>query len=84
MIGKNELPPSKYKPNYKPVAQPPKGGCSGLKCNHKLVHLETKKYETSCGFNSEWKRIDIYHCERCGELITKEEKTYNRDRPDWY
>lgn len=51
---------------------------------HKLVHIETKKYERSRGFNTEYTRIDIFHCENCGEIITKEMETCQRDRPLWY
>lgn len=56
-------------------------------CNeneHKLVHLETKKHEDPCGYHSNYKRIDIFYCDKCGEIITKEITKCQRDRPDWY
>lgn len=53
-------------------------------CEHKLIHLEKKKYQKSCGYNSDWTRIDIFYCEKCGEIITKEKTACQRDVPDWY
>lgn len=51
---------------------------------HKLIHLETKKYEDYRGFNSDYTRIDTFYCEKCGEIITKTKEGCGRDRPEWY
>jgi len=56
-------------------------------CNeneHKLVYLETKKFDKYYNYNHGFKRIDIFYCEKCGELITKEKESCQREKPDWY
>lgn len=53
-------------------------------CNHKLVHLDTKKKWASNGYNNKYSRIDNFYCENCGEIITKNKTDYCREEPDWY
>ena len=58
-------------------------------CNendHRLVHLDTKKYRESQGFNDKFTRIDRFYCEKCGEIITKRKEGYARyeNELDWY
>lgn len=52
--------------------------------NHKLVHLDTKKYSDYSGFYSTWTRIDRFYCEKCGELIIRKREEFDRESPDWY
>ena len=53
-------------------------------CQHKLVHLDTKKNWKSNGYNNKYVRIDNFYCEKCGEIITKNKTDYCREEPDWY
>lgn len=55
-------------------------------CEHKLVHLDTKKYRESQGYNDHFVRIDRFFCEKCGEIIIKRQDGYARyeNELDWY
>lgn len=51
---------------------------------HKLVHLDTKKYQESQGYYSKWTKIDRFFCEKCGEIFVKKTEECQREVPDWY
>ena len=56
-------------------------------CEHKLIYLETKKtcdFTSSAGYQKKYTRIDVFYCERCGEIITKKIEGCYKEEPDWY
>lgn len=57
-----------------------------MDCEHKLIHMDVKKYRTSEGFNDKFTRVDQFYCEKCGEIITKKKEGYARKSAelDWY
>lgn len=55
-----------------------------MECEHKLVHLDTKRQWKNNGYNNKYTRIDNFYCEKCGEIITKTKEDYCREEPDWY
>lgn len=55
-----------------------------MDCEHKLVHLDTKRKWNSNGYNNKYTRIDNFYCEKCGEIITKTKEDYCREEPNWY
>ena len=61
------------------------------KCEHKYIHLETKKAKAvrpSVGFSParDWKRVDIYFCEKCLEqkIVTQTASWMEELIPDWW
>ena len=71
---KNELP----SPDYKSPENPPK------RCEHKWVHLDTKKSSQYDSWQTKWTVIDRFYCEKCMEIVLKKQEEYLRDKPDWY
>jgi hypothetical protein len=55
-----------------------------MNCEHKFVHLETKKTRRSDSWYDHFKRIDTFFCEKCLEEKVKIKEIYSRDIPDWY
>ena len=53
-------------------------------CEHKLIHLDTKKSCEPSGYNIKYTRIDNFYCEKCGETVTKNKTDYCREEPEWY
>ena len=53
-------------------------------CEHKYVHLETKRSTTYSGYNTKFTRIDFFFCEKCLEKNEKRQVEYSRDTPDWF
>ena len=56
-------------------------------CEHKWVHLETIRNEIfTPGYSNEFKRVDIYYCEKCLEQKEIELTQYARcaSEVSWY
>lgn len=53
-------------------------------CEHKFVHLDTKKTRQSNGWTDYFKRVDTYFCEKCLEEKEKIKEASERYAPDWY
>jgi hypothetical protein len=60
-------------------------------CDHKFVHLKTKKIRESrpvFGFDVDWTRIDTFICERClKKKVIKQIASvieYENREPDWW
>lgn len=66
------------KPNLPPIKVPKQP------CNHKWMHLDTKKYYENRDFNTKFTRIDNFYCENCCEIKTITKEDYTRNEPDWY
>lgn len=54
-------------------------------CEHKYIHLDTKKNVVSAGpYQREWTRVDQFFCEHCCDILLVRKKDYDRDMPEWY
>ena len=59
-------------------------------CNHRFIHLETKKIdeividEQNNHYYTHYKRIDIFYCEKCLEYKTKVLEKVSQETPDWF
>jgi len=56
-----------------------------IQCEHKYIHFDTnKKQERSGPYQTCYKRIDLFYCEKCCHEKTVTSEEYSRDKPDWY
>lgn len=55
-----------------------------MNCEHKFVHLDTKKTRESNGWSTIFKRTDTYFCEKCLSEEVKVRQACEREEPDWY
>jgi len=55
-----------------------------MTCEHKWVHLDTKKKTDYGGYQTRFVRIDQFFCEKCLETKEKRQDEYSRDTPDWF
>ncbi len=54
-------------------------------CEHKYVHLETKKDKEDHSFGvPTWRRTDIFFCEKCLHEERKEKQDSSWEKPNWY
>lgn len=53
-------------------------------CEHKFVHFETFKSRESGIYQTGWKRVDRFFCEKCLEYKDVEQMEWSRDKPIWY
>lgn len=62
-------------------------------CNHKFVHLDTKRNHNHDGIcYTHYVRIDTFFCEKCLTYENKKQEFWSKDRelwlrgkkPDWY
>jgi hypothetical protein len=58
-------------------------------CEHKWVHLSTncRKEQSTHGYGCEYRREDIFFCEKCLERKTVSERKYvnsGEEKPMWY
>jgi hypothetical protein len=53
-------------------------------CEHKWVHMDTKKRSHSESYIIYYKRIDYFFCEKCLETKEIVRDDYSREMPDWY
>lgn len=54
-------------------------------CKHKWVLLQVRKSKEYDGqYNTHYKRVDEFFCDRCLEYREKVFEDWKRDPPDWY
>lgn len=72
-----------YQPKCNNESSPPNQE-SSIECDHKYIH-ESIHYESETfSYNTRYKKLDIYFCEKClsKKEIIKEE--YGREIPLWW
>lgn len=53
-------------------------------CDHKWVYFDTKKKYESSAYQTYFKRIDYFYCEKCLNTNEIVRDGYSRETPDWY
>ena len=83
--GKSHTVKHTTSPNYIPDSRPPNQSSSVNKpCEHKWVHMDTKKHYENRDFNTMFVRIDSFYCENCCEIKLVSKSDYTREEPGWY
>ncbi|QDV86948.1 beta-glucosidase [Planctomycetes bacterium TBK1r] len=54
-------------------------------CEHRFVHLDTKKKDCyGGGYQTHFVRVDRFFCEKCLEEKVIKKDEYSRDTPEWF
>ncbi len=53
-------------------------------CKHRYVLLRSARWTEDSGYNTRFRRLDVFYCESCLEQKEIPRDEYSRETPNWY